>query len=56
MPLALAGLLVLPALVVGVARYTRVTSPLANVAAMLGLVAITTVALIVELYASGRLG
>jgi 1,4-dihydroxy-2-naphthoate octaprenyltransferase len=56
MPLALAGLLVLPALVVGAARYTRVTSPLANVAAMVSLVAITTVALIIELNASGRLG
>ena len=37
MPYALAGLLVLPALAVGMATYTRRTSPLPNVAAMVGL-------------------
>ena len=36
-PLALAGLLIVPALVVGVRHYTRRTSPLPNVAAMVGL-------------------
>ena len=36
-PFALAGLLIVPALVVGILHYTRQTSPLPNVAAMVGL-------------------
>ena len=45
MPLALAGLLVLPAVVLGVARYTRGRSPSPNVAAMVGLALVTTTVL-----------
>ncbi len=46
MPLALSGLLVVPALLVGLRSYTRVRSPLPNVAAMVGLGLITTLALV----------
>jgi hypothetical protein len=49
MPLAMSGLLVSPLLVVGLRRYTRLESPLANVAAMVGLSAITLVSLLVSL-------
>jgi len=49
MPLSLAGLLVLPWLVVGISRYTRTESPLANVSAMVGLTLITTATLAVSL-------
>ena len=45
MPLALLGLLVLPALVLGLRDYTRRESPLPNVVVMVGLVAIQTVVL-----------
>jgi len=54
-PLAFAGLAVTPLLVLGLHRYTRVTSPLANVAAMVALSVLTTVALIGALAGSGRL-
>ena len=47
MPMAIAGLLVLPLSVVGLLRYTRVTSPLPNVAAMVGHALITLVVLVV---------
>jgi hypothetical protein len=36
-PYMLAGLVVVPALVMGAARYTRESSPLPNVVAMVGL-------------------
>lgn len=49
MPMALAGLLVVPLLVVGLIRYTRHTSPWPNVAAMVGQALITLVALAVAL-------
>jgi 1,4-dihydroxy-2-naphthoate polyprenyltransferase len=49
-PLALAGLLVTPLLVMGTARYTRSESPLANVGAMVGLALITTVTLSISLW------
>jgi 1,4-dihydroxy-2-naphthoate polyprenyltransferase len=49
MPLAMSGLLVSPLLVVGLRRYTRLESPLANVAAMVGWSAITLVSLLVSL-------
>ncbi|MEA2026410.1 MAG: UbiA family prenyltransferase [Chloroflexota bacterium] len=49
MPLALAGLLVLPWLVVGIFRYTRSESPVANVSAMVGLTLITTATLTISL-------
>ena len=52
MPLALAGLLVLPALAIGTARYTRSESPVANVVAMVALALITAVALSATLLAS----
>jgi 1,4-dihydroxy-2-naphthoate octaprenyltransferase len=51
MPLALAGLLVAPALALSVARYTRRRSPWPNVAAMVGLAFITTAALALEVSA-----
>lgn len=53
MPLAIVGLLVTPLLVVGLARYTRSESPLANVAAMVGLAVITSFALIGGLLRDG---
>ncbi len=46
MPLAMAGLLVVLLLIVGLVRYTRSESPLPNVAAMVGLVALTSLALL----------
>jgi 1,4-dihydroxy-2-naphthoate octaprenyltransferase len=49
MPLALAGLLVMPALMVGVARYTRQRVLSANVVAMVGLALVTTVSLAIAL-------
>jgi len=49
MPLSLAGLLVLPWLVMGISRYTRTESPVANVSAMVGLTLITTAALTISL-------
>jgi 1,4-dihydroxy-2-naphthoate octaprenyltransferase len=49
MPLALASLLVVPLLVVGLIRYTRHTSPWPNVAAMVGQALITLVVLVVAL-------
>lgn len=45
MPLALAGLLVLPLLLLGLARFTRFGSALPNVAAMVGLIALTDIIL-----------
>lgn len=39
---AMAGLLVTPLLLIGLLRYTRAGSPLANVAAMVGLALTTT--------------
>jgi 1,4-dihydroxy-2-naphthoate octaprenyltransferase len=53
MPSALAGLLVAPLLIVGVARYTRYRSPLANVSAMVALALITTVTLSLEVVSGG---
>ena len=44
MPYALLGLLVVPALAIGVARYTRGASPLPNVAAMVALAVVLLVA------------
>jgi 1,4-dihydroxy-2-naphthoate octaprenyltransferase len=55
MPLAGLGLLVVPLLLVGLARYTREESPIANVAAMVGLGLLTLVALGVSLATEGRL-
>lgn len=49
MPVALSGLLVAPLLFVGTWRYTRVESPLANVAAMVGWAVITLVLLLASL-------
>jgi 1,4-dihydroxy-2-naphthoate octaprenyltransferase len=49
MPSAIAGLLVAPLLLVGLLRYTRGGSPIANVAAMVGLIVITTVVLVASL-------
>ncbi len=49
MPSSLAGLLVLPWLVVGTSRYTRTESPAANVSAMVGLALITTTTLTISL-------
>ena len=54
MPLALLGLLVVPALVMGLVRYTRRMSPLANVVAMVDLVSITFVSLVLGLATGGR--
>jgi 1,4-dihydroxy-2-naphthoate octaprenyltransferase len=51
MPLALAGLLVLPALAIGTARYTRSESPVPNVVAMVALALITTATLSATLLA-----
>jgi 1,4-dihydroxy-2-naphthoate octaprenyltransferase len=55
MPMAGLGLLVLPLLLVGLARYTRVESPIANVAAMVGLGSLTLLVLVTSLAAEGRL-
>jgi hypothetical protein len=46
MPVALLGLAVVPALLLGMATYTRRRSPLPDVAAMVGLALITTVGLV----------
>ena len=51
MPLAWAGLAVLPALIVGTAGYTRRRSPLPNVAAMVGLALLTALGLGLALWA-----
>jgi 1,4-dihydroxy-2-naphthoate octaprenyltransferase len=56
MPLALAGLLVTPFVVVGALTYTRRRSVIANVSAMVGLVLITTVALVAEVVGDGAPG
>jgi 1,4-dihydroxy-2-naphthoate octaprenyltransferase len=56
MPLALAGLLVTPLVVVGALTYTRRRSAMANVSAMVGLVLITTVALVAEVVGDGAPG
>ena len=53
LPLALAGLLVMPPLALGLARYTRVRSPAANVAAMVGWVLITGAVLAGSLVTGG---
>jgi 1,4-dihydroxy-2-naphthoate octaprenyltransferase len=53
MPLALAGLLVVPLLVVGLVRYTRSGSAVANVLAMVGLALITGAALVIDLLGGG---
>ena len=53
MPMALAGLMVTPALVIGAAGYTRVRSPLANVAAMVGMTLLTGAVLLLSLLADG---
>ena len=49
MPLAVAGLVVLPLLLLGLARFTRGGSALPNVVAMVGLIALTDVILLVTL-------
>lgn len=49
MPLAVLGLLVVPLLVVGLRSYTRTESALANVAAMVGLAAVTLITLLASL-------
>jgi 1,4-dihydroxy-2-naphthoate octaprenyltransferase len=57
MPFAMAGLLVTPLLVVGLMRYTRYESPLANVAAMVSLAVITSAALLASIVGhAGRPG
>lgn len=53
MPAALAGLAVAPLLLLGLARYTRSESPLANVVAMVGLALITFGALALGVASSG---
>lgn len=55
MPLAGLGLLVVPLLIVGLARYTRVGSPIVNVSAMVGLGFLTLMVLVASLSADGRL-
>lgn len=53
MPFAAAGLVVTPLLVVGLVRYTHVATPIANVAAMVGLAILTAVVLTVGIASSG---
>lgn len=53
LPLALAGLLVTPPLMLGLARYTKIRSPAANVAAMVGWVLISGAVLIGSLIVGG---
>jgi 1,4-dihydroxy-2-naphthoate octaprenyltransferase len=53
LPAALAGLAVAPLLLLGLGRYTRSESPIANVVAMVGLALITFGALVLDLAANG---